>query len=224
MPLSDAAKALLALRKGGAKPAPTPEPEPTPEDLDAKEQERREGFRARAKREAERFELATDTEYWVALCFREAHHPAAFCEAVGVQPDENGYLSGPELRAAVGELAPRSARDRAKALLAARKLDDQDKAGRMGRTPTPDPLADVSYTGDLAEDAAAEFDALLAGLTAPSDPNPAYLLDSPHWIAVHWPSRDDKEAFLGDTGWDALGNKYLDGHQAASILHIEMKE
>jgi hypothetical protein len=223
VPLSDAAKALLAARKGGAKPAPTSKPESTPEDLDAKERERREGFRARAKREAERFELATDTEYWVALCFREAHHPAAFCEAVGVQADENRYVSGHALRAALGELPPRSARDRAKALLAARKLD-QDTAGMMSRTPRPDPLADVTYTGDLATDAAAEFDALLTALTAPPDPSPAYLLDSPHWIAVHWPSRDDKEAFLGDTGWDVLGDKYLDGHQAARILHIEMKE
>jgi hypothetical protein len=223
VPLSDAAKALLAARigKGGAKPEPKPEPEP--EDLDAKERERREGFRARAKREAERFELATDSEYWVALCFREPHHPRAFCDAAGVQADDNGYVSGDALRAALGDLPPRSARDRAKALLAARKLDD-DATTRMSRAPRPDPLAGVAYNGDLAHDAKAEFDALLAALTAPPDPHPAYLLDSPHWIAVYWPSRDAKEEFLADTGWDVLGDKYLDGHQAASTIRIEMKE
>ncbi|KAB2344867.1 hypothetical protein [Actinomadura rudentiformis] len=222
MPLSDAAKALLAARSGRGGPPP-PKPEPEPEDLDAEEAERRRGFRERARREAERFELATDSEFWLAFCFREPRNPAEFCAAAGVAADDRGYVDGAALTAALGERPARTARDRARAMLASRSLAD-DATDRMSGIPRPDPLANVVYTGDLATDAAAELIALHAALNAPPDPSPPYLLDSPHWIVAHFPSRDIKEAFLADTGLDALGDKYLDGHQAAKILQLKMKE
>ncbi|MEU6033985.1 hypothetical protein ABZ801_01105 [Actinomadura sp. NPDC047616] len=226
MPLSDAAKALLAARSARAKgePEPTPEPEPDPEpDLDAEEAERRQGFRERARREAERFELATDSEFWLAFCFRKPEHPAAFCEATGVPADERRYVDGPALAAKLGPRPARSARDRAKALLNSRAINDA-AADRMNTASRPDPLAGLTPTGDLVTDAAAELDALFTALIAPPDPDPPYILDSPHWVVVHFPSRDHKEQFLADTGLDVLGDKYLDGHRAAEILNLQMKE
>lgn len=231
MPLSDAARRLLTTKAGHHVPeAPEPVENPDPdadENVDAKERLRREGFRERARREDQRFQLATDSEYWVALCFRRPDDPAKFLKALDL--DVEGLLiSGPMLAAATTRHATTisSAKERTKALLRSRGLggaSGEGVAGRMTDEGIPDPLAGLKPTGDLQADAAAELDALMAAFEAAANRvNFARIHDSPHWLVAYWPSRDEKEAYLGVTALDVHGDKYLDGHQVVEQLHITL--
>ncbi|WP_240690694.1 hypothetical protein [Amycolatopsis sp. CFH S0078] len=81
------------------------EPEPDPlENVeytgDLPEDSRREltalqrGFRDRAKREAERFRLATDSEYWIAVCFKSREDKERFLRAAGLLAIGDKYMDG----------------------------------------------------------------------------------------------------------------------------------
>ena len=113
MPLDDAARRLLAKKAGqdvpDLEPAPTDDPD-ADENVGAAERERREGFRERARREDERFRLATDSEFWVAFCFRQPDDPGKFLRALGVTA---------EGRFVPGRCSPK--RPRAEAPLSARR-------------------------------------------------------------------------------------------------------
>jgi hypothetical protein len=52
------------------------------------------GFKARAKAEQKRFELATDSEYWFAVCFQTREQKDAFLEAVDWYQHGDKYLDG----------------------------------------------------------------------------------------------------------------------------------
>ncbi len=166
------------------------------------------GFRDRARREAERFRLATDSEYWIALCFRTPDGPAAFAAALGLTP-HGRYLPGPQLEAAVAARAGRSAARR-------KRIPGAVQAASL---PAPDPLAAVASTSDLAADAGAELAALLAALTA-SPARPASVMDSPHQLIAWWPDRAAKDAWLAAAGLAGLGDKYLDGDTVAAVLGL----
>jgi hypothetical protein len=77
-------------------------------------------------------------------------------------------------------------------------------------------------TGHLGTDSLNELRAIHHRLTAPPAARTADVLDSPHWFAAYWPSREAKEAFLTAAGLDVLGDKYLDCPQAARILGIDV--
>ncbi|MER6809967.1 hypothetical protein ABT299_11860 [Spirillospora sp. NPDC000708] len=236
MPISDEVRRRLEAMAGrGIKPGEPP-PEAPPDDTDKprlrpgdedvspEELEKRLGFRERARREDERFRRATDSEYWLALCFRAPEDPARFCKAARITPHGH-YVHGPELAAAVGKTAVQNARDRAKALLSSRALtgtDGESVTDRLTSTLPPDPLAGLTGTGGFERECAEELAALASAFTAPPDPHPANVLDSPHWIVVVFPHREAKDAFLADTGLDVLGDKYLDGHQAARTLKVHL--
>lgn len=171
------------------------------------------GFADRARREADRFRLATDSEYWVCFCFRTAGAAAAFARAAGA---DGRYVPGASLPQA-------NAAPRGRFALAARSTRSLGIFPVLATHPVPDPLANVPGTGDLEADSVAELAALLAALTAAPDPAPAPVLDSPHWVTAWWPSRHAKNGWLTVTGVCALGDKYVDGHQAAAILGITTK-
>jgi hypothetical protein len=59
-------------------------------DLDAVQ----EGFRARAKQEADRFALATDSEYWACLCFQSREQKDAFLAALNILEFGDKYIDG----------------------------------------------------------------------------------------------------------------------------------
>jgi hypothetical protein len=169
------------------------------------------GFRERAAREEERFRLATDSEYWVALCFRTPDGATAFASALGLT-SHGRYVPGPQLEAAlVGRTYATEAEIRTASV-------DLQVASR----PAPDPFAAAACTGDLAADADAELAALLAALNATPDPDPASVLDSQHHLIAWWPARAAKDAWLAATGLGVLGDKYLDGDAAATILGIAL--
>lgn len=95
-----------------------------------------------------------------------------------------------------------------------------------GLDTTPDPLADVEYTDDLATDALAELDAVQQAFRERrkgEDRRFAQATDSEYWIAVCFTDRADKEAFLKASRLTQLGDKYLDGYRAARILGINFE-
>lgn len=63
------------------------------EELDAVAQ----GFRDRKNREAERMELATNSDYWFAVCFATQAQRDAFIEADGLQDLGYRYLDGRDI-------------------------------------------------------------------------------------------------------------------------------
>jgi hypothetical protein len=232
VPLSDAARALL---RGIRQPAaPAPEPDPVPEPVPAAGPDPidpepdpvpkgRGGFRERAKREEERFRLATDSEYWIMLCFRHPDTPTTFARAIGLNPGAR-RLSGRAFAEATAHVqADTSRAARTKQMLTARSTRGADVTTQLAAKPVADPLGRAAAaTGDLEADSAAEFTAMLNALTAAPDPNPPSIYDSPHWLLVCWPDRDAKDAYLNGSGLEVLGDKYLDGYQAARILGVDL--
>jgi hypothetical protein len=174
-------------------------------------------FADRARREAERFRRATDSEYWIAFCFRTPAARDSFARAVGAGA---GYRVG-------GSTLPKE-RGRCRTMCRAIRLfTDRSPRGRdtavhLAALTAPGPAAGTR-TGDLEHDSAAELAELLAALTARPDPAPAAVLDSPWWVVAWWPSREAKDAWLAATGVDVLGDKYVDGRQAAVILGIRAR-
>lgn len=57
------------------------------------------GYRDRAKNEADRFKRATDSEYWFAVCFTTREEKEAFLRAAGLSHLGDKYLEGPAVAA-----------------------------------------------------------------------------------------------------------------------------
>lgn len=66
-------------------------------------------FKARAKAEEKRFELATDSEYWTCLCFQSREQADVFAAAMGgITPGEK-YVDGVQVARALGIKLPPAA-------------------------------------------------------------------------------------------------------------------
>lgn len=63
-------------------------------------------FKARAEKEQARFELATDSEYWVALCFQTRAQKEAFLEGVQLLAAGDKYIDGRLLAKRMGIVLP----------------------------------------------------------------------------------------------------------------------
>lgn len=63
-------------------------------DSKAELTELQQAFRDRKKNEARRFELATDSEYWVALCFQTRAQKETFLKALKLIQYGDKYLDG----------------------------------------------------------------------------------------------------------------------------------
>ncbi|MCK7676346.1 hypothetical protein [Corynebacterium pygosceleis] len=61
-------------------------------------------FADRAKKERKRFQDATDSEFWFAVCFKTRDEKEAFLRALGVKPKLMGdkYLDGVQLAKLMG--------------------------------------------------------------------------------------------------------------------------
>lgn len=75
-----------------------PEPMPGPEEAEAEAlaevSEILSGFRGRAKREDQRFVDATDSEYWVAVCFQTREQKDEFLQKARLADLGDKYLDG----------------------------------------------------------------------------------------------------------------------------------
>lgn len=68
-------------------------------------------FKQRAQKEADRFDLVTDTEYWIAAGFQSRRQKDAFLAALrerfSLPGDDDKYIDGWELAKALGIALPR---------------------------------------------------------------------------------------------------------------------
>lgn len=64
------------------------------------------GFRERTKREDERFKLATDSEYWFAVCFKTREDKDAFLATARLMAVGDKYLDGYAVARALGIALP----------------------------------------------------------------------------------------------------------------------
>jgi len=99
----------------------------------------------------------------------------------------------------------------------------------LGRRPKytlePDPLRDVEYTNNLAQDAATEITALEQGYRDRAKAEADRFkraTDSEFWFAVCFDSREEKERFLQRAGLMDIGDKYLDGREVADRLAVDL--
>lgn len=93
--------------------------------------------------------------------------------------------------------------------------------------PEADPLADVTYSGDLEADCLAEFEALQTAFVdrrRQEDRRFRDATDSEYWVAVCFSSRAEKEAFLrAIPGPELASDKYVNGRELAHRLNLEME-
>lgn len=66
------------------------------------------GFRERAKREDERFFLATDSEYWICVCFQTREQKEAFLSEMNWLRFGDKYLDGQLVANELGVTLPRA--------------------------------------------------------------------------------------------------------------------
>lgn len=87
----------------GRRPKYTPEPDPLAEvqytgdlaaDAAAEFTALEDGYRQRAKAERDRFKRATDSEFWVAVCFTTREEKDLFLERAGLIEHGDKYLDG----------------------------------------------------------------------------------------------------------------------------------
>lgn len=132
---------------------------PVPENLDENAKE----YRERARAERKRFVDATDTEFWLCLCFPSPAEMTRWRERFGFGEEHRIYA----YRDIADRLAPyKPARSSAVAFGAGVGF-----VGGLGfAEKTPDPLADVKYTDDLEKDCLAELSALHKALVSARSP------------------------------------------------------
>lgn len=59
-------------------------------------------FQQRSEAEQKRFELATDSEYWLCVCFQSRDQKEEFLQASGLEPLGDKYLDGWEVAKKLG--------------------------------------------------------------------------------------------------------------------------
>lgn len=92
--------------------------------------------------------------------------------------------------------------------------------------PDDNPLADLSDTGDIEENADIEVDITLAELLAARrSQKELYRVTNgdEFWFAVCFQSQAQKDDFLHLTGWADLGDKYLDGLKVSARLGVPVE-
>jgi ribonuclease HI len=89
-----------------------------------------------------------------------------------------------------------------------------------------DPLANVKYKGNLADDAHAEISAVKAAFVERAKKEKEryeIATDSEYWCCLCFQTRAQKEEFLNKSGIIKHGDKYIDGREAAKTLGIEIE-
>lgn len=159
----------------------------------------------RIKREAERFKDATDSEYWVCLCFKKQGDLDRFAELTGIP--RRRFVTGEEIRSAVEAFRPSSVK---------RGFPREPKS--MAKTPNP--LAGVDYSQSLEKSSYDEAMALKAALMSARSPEPCReATDSDVWVCAVFGNREESESFLTEWNLHKHGDKYLDA--TAWLAEIE---
>lgn len=170
--------------------------------LDGVERTNAEEYRARANQERKRYRHATDTEYWLCLCFRDRSALAAGAEALGVPDAYRQIIPYRDVEPVLGAIPHRAMSFGGLAMVGEGPAVERE----------PDPLAAVEYTDDLQTDCLRELTALHEAMIRAGSPQKMTdVTDSEHWIVIAWPDRDLKDRYIADHGLKKLGDKYIDG-------------
>lgn len=97
----------------------------------------------------------------------------------------------------------------------------------MSQPSVPDPLADVEYTDNNEHNATAELDAVALGFRERAKREQQRFkgaTDTEFWAALCFRDRASKDAFLAAVGAARLGDKYIDGHQFAKLVGVELPD
>ncbi|XAO35606.1 hypothetical protein SEA_MORGANA_172 [Gordonia phage Morgana] len=182
------------------------------------------GLSGAVKQWAEKFKTMKDTEFWVAACFRSTEQLEAFARGVGIEVTDGSMIIGATLCEALG--VDMSVEEPPHRRMTKFRIDKAEIKRQLQAQPHPDPFAGIDYTDDLAVDCRLEFDALADAFRRGPDSDwyerHGAIDDSSHWFAVAFDSRADKDKFLRLSGWDTVGNKYLDGSKLAQVHQIEL--
>ena len=197
--------------KSGKKKRKTGSESDTLKGLSESERRNAEEYRGRAKAERKRFVHATDSEYWLCLCFPDMRSLDSWNESFGFG-ENHGMYRIEDVREAFGEGSG-----------SAISFGTGLKFGAPSPTLTPDPLAGVVYSGDLERDCVVELDALHDALVNAVAPVPLVEpTDSDKWLVIVFHDRDAKEWFISSHGLARLGDKYLDGMAVAKALGVQL--
>lgn len=118
----------------------------------------------------------------------------------------------------------KKAEAKAKAEAAKREARDK-KASRAIKLPIYVNMPE--QTGDAEVDSAADLDAVQAGFRARAKDDQsrkALATDTEYWACLCFQTRSQKEAFLKALGLIDLGDKYINGVDAAEILGIRIPD
>jgi hypothetical protein len=110
-------------------------------------------------------------------------------------------------------------------LLGTPKKKGKSSLARQLADTTPDPLEGVEYTGDFAEDSQLELDAVHAAFrdrAAREQDRLTHAMDSQYWLCLCFKDSAAVLTFLRAAGLERLGDKYLDGHEVAQVLGVDM--
>jgi hypothetical protein len=91
----------------------------------------------------------------------------------------------------------------------------------------PGQVKKEAKAAELKARARAELDALKSEFQIRADAENKRVkdvTDSEFWFCVCFHNREQKQAFLDLTGWGRLGNKYINGIVAASLLGYDFKD
>ncbi len=182
--------------------------------LTVEERKHAEEYRQRARDERRRFVNATDTEFWLCLCFPDERTLGKWRKAMGFG-DLHEIVRADDVVGAFGEV------DKSGCAVAFGGGLSFGGLGFGGKT--PDPLADVTYSGDLEADCLSELEALHECFVAAASPvKLVEPTDSDVWFVIAWPDRDGKDEFINRCGLRKFGDKYMDGVAVAKKLGVNL--
>ena len=176
------------------KQAKTKKPEEKKELKELTQEEKE--YRERSRKERERFDLHTDTEFWMAICFKTFAEREEFLEMFDL-PD--GLIFGEEFKAKLAKTKPEKSKRQItpKGIVRPSKLKLFD---------------DIEYTGyfalDLREETFKIYDTFR---DLEPEENTKQLTDSGIYTVIYFESRQDIENTLQDLQILKYGDKYLDG-------------
>ena len=93
------------------------------------------------------------------------------------------------------------------------------------KNPIANPLLTVELSGNAEQDSQAQHEAFQGALSKrmkEEDKRFNLATDSEYYVVVCFQTRVQKEHFLRQTGWDAYGDKYLDGYYVAEKLGVDL--
>ena len=159
--------------------------------------EKSEEYRERAKAERERFELATQGDIWICVCFKDCEDMGAFDAITG----------------SCEKIAPGSVFE---SMLESRLEKSSKRLGRVRSIPASpardNPYSRVEYTGSLEHDCIAEAMAIFDAFDA-YQPKSSYsnVFESSYWRCFAFKSSDECRRVIATYQLARFGDKYMDG-------------